>query len=305
MIITENIPISRIVRGTWKNLLFSIMTCSLAYLVNEIWLSKYFSFPTIIPTVLGTSLAFFIGFNNNQAYDRWWEARKIWGAIVNNSRTWSRQVLYYAKPSDALGEDELRKIQVRMVKRHVGFLYALKMGLRRTNNMKYKDYLGEEEGNEVSEYTNVHNAILSWQADDLNTLYDKGCIDGFKFRELSGMITTFSDDMGGSERINNTVFPTTYNYYSRAFIWVFVYSVTMSIGNSIGIWAIVFGGLVGYVFFTIQAMGQLVVNPFENHNITGTPLDQIIRTIEINLFEMLGEENIPQPVQSIKGEYVM
>ncbi len=79
MLITHNIGLGRIVSGTWKNLLFSLITSTFAYFINELWLSKYFTFPVFVPTVLGTALAFFIGFNNNQAYDRWWEARKIWG----------------------------------------------------------------------------------------------------------------------------------------------------------------------------------------------------------------------------------
>jgi len=87
MIITKNIRITRIIIGTWKTLFFLVIGCVLAYLLNEYILKSYFEFPSIIPAILGPALAFFIGFNNNQAYDRWWEARKIWGAILNREPT--------------------------------------------------------------------------------------------------------------------------------------------------------------------------------------------------------------------------
>lgn len=283
---------------------FSVLACTVAYLLNEFWLNRYFEFPGFIPTIIGTALAFFIGFNNNQAYDRWWEARKIWGSIVNNSRTWTRQVLFHTQPNANIPPSELSKIQKTLVKRHIAFLYCLKAYLRRSDSQEYHKYLSEKECKEVISQTNVHNAILSNQSKDLERLYQNNSIDGFKFIEFSNTITKFCDDMGRSERIRNTVFPTTYIYYSKVFIWLFVYSATMSIGSAIGIWSVVFGSLIGYIFFTIHAIGQILIDPFEDIP-TGIPLDQITRTIEINLLEMLDEESIPAPVESVKGEYVM
>ena len=303
MIITHNIPLYRILRGTWKNGFFSILTCYTAFFVNDLLLSNYFDFPVFVPTILGTALAFFIGFNNNQAYDRWWEARKIWGSIVNNSRTWARQLLQYTQPTQQLPTPELEKLRTKLIKRHLAFLYTLKSNLRNSDDLDYLKYLTQEEMESIAKHSNRHNAILSLQAKDLETLYQQNSIDGFKFLEFNKMITDFCDDMGKSERIKNTVYPTTYNYYAKSFIWIFIYSVTMTISNSIGIWAVIFGALVGYVFFTIQAIGELLLNPFEPLA-TGIPLDQITRTIEINLLEMLDENDIPEPIKPVKGEYI-
>ncbi len=304
MILTENIRISRIVTGTWKNMFFSGLTCFIAFCINELWLSNFFSFPVFVPTVLGTALAFFIGFNNNQAYDRWWEARKIWGAIVNNSRTWTRQVIYYIHAPDTNLEHEAEKKKEQLAKRHIAFLYALKNNLRDSDHENWTSYLTREEIRKVSEQTNKPNAILSLQTEDLEWLYRRQFIDGFRFIEINKTLTSFCDDMGKSERIKNTIFPTTYNYYSRNFIWIFIYCTTIAMSHSTGIWSIILGSLLGYVFFTIQEIGQILLNPFEAIP-TGIPLDQITRTIEINILEMLGEKDIPLPVQSIDGEYIM
>jgi len=304
MLIKNNIRLHKIVSGTWKNLVYSLLTCSVAYFINDLWLKDIFTYPSFIPTILGTALAFFIGFNNNQAYDRWWEARKIWGSLVNNSRTWSRQLLYFVHPVENITNSEFEEKKQRLIKRHIAFLYALKENLRTENKKEYESYLSQNEIEEINKQSNKHNAILSFQAKDLDELYQVNSIDGFKFMELNKMIVTFCDDMGKSERIKNTVFPTTYNYYSKAFIWIFVYSVTMTIGNTIGIWSIIFGTLVGYIFFTIQSIGQTLLNPFQDIR-TGIPLAQITRTIEINLLEMLDEENIPEPIMSVDDEYIM
>lgn len=304
MLLKGNMKIGQVISGTWKNMVFSIITCTFAYSLNELWLSKYFEFPAFVPALIGTALAFFIGFNNNQAYSRWWEARIIWGSLVNNSRSWARQVLNYTRPGETLPEEKLREIQNVLLKRHLAFIYALKAYLRNSDDRYYSQYLAPDDNRHISKQTNLHNAILTLQARDLQELYTLKAIDGFGFVELNRTLTAFCDDMGRSERIRNTVFPTTYTYYSKNFIWLFIYAVTMAIGSAIGVWAIVFGAITGYIFFTIQSLGQTLVNPFEKMP-SALPLDQISRTIEINLLQMLGEKNVPEPVESVKGEYIL
>ncbi len=304
MIITQNINLSRIVSGTWKSGVFSVLICLIAFLLHEFWLKQLFTFPAFIPTVLGTALAFFIGFNNNQAYDRWWEARQVWGSLVNNSRTWTRLLLYTTAPSNELSNEALQHLRARMIKRHIAFLYALKGYLRKEELKEYTAYLQTGDAEKIAGKSNIHNAILALQSEELEALYKSNAMDGYKFLELNKTLTTFCDDMGKSERIRNTVFPTTYNYYSRFFIWIFIFSATMTLADTVGLWGVAFGTLVGYVFFTIQALGQTLIDPFEDIA-SGIPLNQITRTIEINLLEMLGEEDIPKPVDSVRGEYVM
>lgn len=304
MILTPNINLSRIVSGTWKSGLFSVLTCLIAFLLHEFLLKKLFTFPAFIPTVLGTALAFFIGFNNNQAYDRWWEARQVWGSLVNNSRTWTRLLLFNTASSNELNSDVWQEARGRMIKRHIAFLYALKGYLRKEELKEYTAYLQTGDAAKIAGQSNIHNAILTLQAEELEAMYKSNAIDGYKFLEINKTLTTFCDDMGKSERIRNTVFPTTYNYYSRFFIWIFIFSATMTLSDTVGIWGVAFGTLVGYVFFTIQALGQTLIDPFEDIA-SGIPLNQITRTIEINLLEMLGEMDIPKPVESVGGEYVM
>lgn len=303
MLIVHNIRLSRILRNTWQVDLIMIFSCTGAYLTRAFLIKHNFEIPAIIPTVLGTAIAFFIGFNNNQAYDRWWEARKIWGSLVNDSRSWARSVITYISQNET-SDREFKALKDRMVRRHIGFLYALKAKLRDAVDENYQQYLDEADLKEINLHSNVHNAILTLQSRDLQQLSKDGLIDGFRFMELNKLLVNFSDHMGRAERIKNTVFPTTYNYFTKVFIWLFVVSLTLVVSHEAGVWAIFIGWLVGFVFVSTQINGMSLIDPFEN-NSSSVPLNQITRTIEINLLEMIGAEKIPAPVKPINDEYIL
>jgi ion channel-forming bestrophin family protein len=304
MIISKTIMLGRVVKGTWKGFTLLLFVCVAAYLFNEHVLLHYIEFPSIVPGILGPALAFFIGFNNNQAYDRWWEARKIWGGLVNDSRSWARQIVEYTSAEDSEAAKELLKIKKRTIYRHIAFLYALKDNLRSESHRDYRKYLDAEETNAVEKESNIHNAILSFQSKDLKYMRKRNWLDGFEFIALNKMIVRFCDGMGMSERIKNTVFPTTYTYYTRLFIWFFIISMTFVFSDLVGAWSIFFGMLVGYIYIVMHTIGLAILNPFEAIP-SGISLDQITRTIEINLLETLKESDIPEPIKSVKDEYIM
>ena len=279
MLISKHIRFRRILRSTWKISTIILLVCIASYLFNQYILAKYFDFPAIVDAILGTALAFFIGFNNNQAYDRWWEARKIWGSIVNDSRSWVRQLTNYPVAKNENDQKELVGIVKRMVHRHIAFLYALKTALRGDEKKDFSKYLSEEEFEEVTQKTNVQNAILFNQSKDLKYLYKRNWVDGFGFLQLNNLLVAFTNQMGMSERIKGTVFPPIYNHYTRLFIWILIVSSTFVIGDLVGPWSIIFGFLLGYIFIVTQMLGQKLVNPFDQID-TGISLDQITRTIE-------------------------
>lgn len=296
MLIVQHIRLSRILINTWKVDVIMIISCTAAYFVREYLIAYHFQISPIIPTVLGTAIAFFIGFNNNQAYDRWWEARKAWGSIVNDSRSFTRNLINY------VGEDD-NEIKI-MVHRHIAFIYALKANLRNTVDEIYIKYLSDEDKKEVDNHSNIYNAILNIQARTVQRLLKENKIDGFKYLEINQMLTRFTDSMGICERIKNTIFPTTYSYLTKVFIWLFVVSFTLVISQDMGYWSIFMGWMIGFVFVSTQINGMGLVNPFES-NSSGLPLNNICRTIEINLLQMIGEKDIPEPVKPINNEYIL
>lgn len=295
MLITQRVRLTRIVSGTWRQGAWVILTCTLAYVGNLFLLKPHFEFPALVASLLGTALAFFIGFNNNQAYGRWWEGRIIWGGLVNESRTWARLCITF------FGEGERSQ---RLVRRNISFIYALKDFLRGGKNGTWRSYLSDAERDVIQGTRNRHNAILLMQGRELQEAYAAKRIDGYQLLELERALSNLTNEMGKAERIKSTVFPTTYNYYTQWFVMLFIISITAVLGNSIGPWSILFGWLIGYVFLTIHAIGAALLDPFEPMP-TGVALDQISRNIEINLLEMLGGKELPAPVASVNGEYVL
>ncbi|RAJ75680.1 putative membrane protein [Chitinophaga dinghuensis] len=302
MLIRSRFSLMQIFSYTWKVDLMLLALCTATYFLDKYWLQSHINIPTAISAVLGTAIAFFIGFNNNQAYDRWWEARTIWGGLVNDSRSWARSLVAFYHSDNT----EQRQTTARnMIYRHLAFLYTLKSALRNRPDNYYERYLSPEEKEIISRQTNKPNAILNIQAQELQRLKQTGTIDGFQFIEINELLVRHTDNMGKSERIKNTVFPTSYVYFTNLFIWFYVLMNTLMMTESIGAWSIIFGWAFGFVFHTTHLNGVSLMNPFA-YNPLATPLDSITRTIEINLLETLGEKEIPAPVEPrANGLYIM
>jgi putative membrane protein len=303
MLISQNLSLLRILQTTWKVDVVMIITCVGTYYLHTYVVPTAIQIPATLATLLGTAIAFFVGFNNNQAYDRWWEARIIWGAIVNDSRSWARNILQYAQVVSA-GDAELAALKKQMILRQISFVYALKENLRRKTEGYYEQYLSKSELQQVKQESNVANAILTFQAIDLQRLSENKSIDAFRFAQMNNLITAFTEHMGKSERIRNTVFPSSYVYFTRLFIWVLVIFTTLILAEPIGEWSILVGWIVGFIFHVTHQNGMGLMDPFDEIS-TGIPLNQIARTIEINLLQMLGEKEIPPPVQPYNNEYIL
>ncbi|MDQ0105188.1 putative membrane protein [Chitinophaga terrae (ex Kim and Jung 2007)] len=301
MLLKHSLSIRQVFAFTWKVDLMLLACCSLLYFLDTHYFLLQLAIPASISTALGTALAFFIGFNNNQAYDRWWEARKIWGALVNDSRSWARSLLYYQSNTEAAPQTMVR----HMIYRHLAFVYALKTVLRKRPDDYYTRYLTREEIEQVQKENNIPNAILNLQARDLQHLRNTGAIDGFTFMELNQLLVKHCDEMGQSERIRNTVFPPSYLYFTRMFIWFYVLMNTLLMIDTIGIWSIPFGWMFGFVFHATHLNGTFLQDPFDFQPMA-IPLDNISRNIEINTIQLLGDEPVPAPVQPrMDGLYIM
>lgn len=295
MLVKKNLSFYQVLSYTWKIDISMIFFCSLVYVIDQYIFIKTV-LPIAYPSLMGTAIAFFIGFNNNQAYGRWWEARIIWGGLVNDSRSWARSLIAYSS-NQVLAE--------RMIRRHLAFLYTLSTSLRRDEvDTSYAEYLTPFELSSLEPRYNRANQILQHQATDLHELHQSGAIEEFVFANLNTLLQNFCDGMGKSERINNTVYPITYVYFTQLFIWLFIALITMSTSQLIGGLSVVLGWLMGFVFNAIHINGMNLMNPFSD-NPSGVPISSITRNIEINLLQMLKSPQIPEPVQVINGEYIM
>ncbi|MEM7136960.1 MAG: bestrophin family ion channel [Myxococcota bacterium] len=226
----------------------ALVPCVLYDTFDQRWLHL----PWLPIAVVGTAVAFIVGFQNNATYDRTWEARKIWGGIVNASRSWGIVVTDYVTNqfgSAPAGEAELQGLHRELVFRHIAWLTALRHGLRqprpwersmahRTNREwqeligvrehqyaledELDPYLSAEEKAYVLSKSNKATQLISLQSRQLRLLRERGLIDDFRHVEMEKLLIEFYTLQGKSERIKNFPYPRQYATLNVTFLWVFV-----------------------------------------------------------------------------------
>lgn len=260
---------------------------------TSFWILHYYyaavpmNIPIAIPTIVGTIISLLLAFKSNQAYDRWWEARIVWGSIVNDSRSLLRQVVTFYNDPDCSAEANSYK--ERFAKRQAAWCYSLAQSLRGKDPLKpVKPLLNEEELQFVTRYKHVPNAILMVHAKELIKALKEGKINTFQQVEIDNTLTRLCDSMGKCERIKNTIFPTTYSMYIRFTLCLFVMLLPFGMAEHLGWLLIPVVTTIGAAFFLVEKMAIHLQDPFENRP-TDTPMTVISNNIESNLLQMVNE----------------
>lgn len=294
---------------------------------------QWLKVPWVPLTLIGIAVAFYLGFKNNSAYDRTWEARKIWGGIVNASRSWGTMVRAYITDEftdESITEEDLDIIRKRVTYRHIAWLYRLKRQLRVPkeweHNLKFnthyrknviakyfpqedpekelQNFLEDAEVQEILSRKNACTHLIDKQAQELKELKRRGLIDDFRHMEMQKMLNDFYTLQGKCERIKNFPLPRQYASISIYLVYIFIFLLPMGLlsafddANMEGymIWGTVpFTVLIAWIFWMMESVGDYAENPFE-YLAFDTPMDSLTRTIEIDLREMLGEKEIPKPI---------
>ncbi len=309
--------------------IISTIPCSCYILLQWKWLA----IPWLPIALLGTAVALLVGFKNNASYDRAWEARRIWGSILNGSRSWGIMINDYVTLKHAaasVSNEKLKEIQKAFIYRHFAWLTALRFQLRepRTwesiyikHNAEYKSkyftvdehvnkleeelkcYLPEEEYKLILKKTNKAAQIIALQSAYLKDILHKGLIEDFRHMELEKMLIEFYNQQGASERIKNFPYPRQYATLNKWFINIFIVLLPLGMlqefekmgGNLIWL-SIPFSVLVSWVFTTMEKIGESSESPFEG-SANDVPITAISRTIEIDLREILGETELPPTIK--------
>ena len=298
----------------WKSLLYYLTLAIGVYFTHRYLLPIRIAVPVYTVTILSTALAIFLGFNNNQAYDRWWEARKIWGLLVNYSRAWARQVSTLFVPDTNARDEEMRAHQQKMIYRHAAFVHALRVFLRRKHdyNSGRREYLEEEneyddlahllskqEFEEFLKKDNPPNYLIQLQGLDLKLARDKGWINDFYFTQLDRTLVEFNNIQGRSERIKNTPMPRPYGYFARVFVFIHATLLPLALVEGLDWGMIPISFLISFVFLSLDIVGERTQDPFENR-MEDTPMTALSWTIERNIKEQWGETSFP-PKHPIKN----
>lgn len=290
MLLRNKIPIGYVFGKIRKELtVILIYTLAIAVL-HENYHIDSMSIPLAVPAVLGTVISLLLGFRSQQAYDRWWEARHIWGAIVNDSRTFARQLLTYFDVTEDV--EVARLFQKRIIQRQIAWCYSLGRSLRGEVPLEgVEKFLTKKEIDFISNYDNVPMAILELHGRDIKRAHDEGWINRYQHVEMDRTITRFCDAMGKCERIKKTVFPSTYSHYIHFSLLLFISLLPFSLIEYFGFLEIPLVMAISACFLLIEKMGIHLQDPFENKP-TDTPMTAISRTIEKDLRQMLRDQEI-------------
>lgn len=223
MILDKKIPLSYIL----NKVKIDIIIVLLVGLVTHVITAKFSKFlpviPLAIPAFLGTAISILLSFKMNQSYDRWWEARKVWGAIVNDSRSLVIQLQSF------LNNDENETIR-KIAYRQIAWCYSLGKSLRGLHAIEGIEHLiSQADKNAILKHNNKPLAILQLNAKDIKGLRLSNKIDAFSHLQFDNTFIRLCDSMGKAERINGTVFPSTYRKFLHFFIYIFVVTLSISL----------------------------------------------------------------------------
>ena len=247
-------PIKTVLKWTRRDILLFLLISTIPVVLFDLVGLKWLHVPWLPLGVLGTAISFLISFKNNASYDRLWEARKIWGGIVNTSRTWTIMIKDFIDNTHAknpISENELQKIKITLVHRHIAWLTALRYQLRadkpweshiknEKSNKEFKEnyflvcedtytlkeaispYISEVEYKEVFAKGNKPSQILGIQSRQLKNLMNQGLIEDFRHMEMMNVLKEFYTLQGKSERIKNFPYPRQYATLNYMFVWIFI-----------------------------------------------------------------------------------
>ncbi|MCH2082470.1 MAG: hypothetical protein MK226_08770 [Saprospiraceae bacterium] len=326
MYVRRNLRWSIILKFAWKNILIFFIWAALIVFL-EIYLGDNnlsLAIPFLPLSTIGIAVAFYLGFKNNAAYDRFWEARKIWGMIVNYSRSWGMHAVTFLH-KQALPEEVLSDQRKALIYRHIAWLNALRLMLRKPNSFSiqhkgatktfYKGsaekkhwdeevgvFLDKEEYGYIIGKKNPATHLIRLQGNDIQQLVDNNQITNFNHFQFNKVLEEFYNLQGKCERIKNTPYPRQYAYFSKVFVWIFAILMPFGlvgefekVGGMMIFLTIPFSVLISWIFTTMEIVGDSSEDPFENF-INDVPMTALCRTIEIDLREMLEEVNVPPKV---------
>lgn len=253
-------------------------TAVVAYLEEDVF-HTHFKNATIVHSLVGFVLSLLLVFRTNTAYERWWEGRKIWGAIVNNSRNLALKL-------STLVEDKPTRHRLRAL--ITNQVMAMKWHLRKGFNPDDFEDTDRYTIASFQQKKHLPNAVMQAVYQEIAELHRTNQISGEQLLYLNAELQSFTDNIGACERILNTPIPYSYSMFLKKVI--FLYTFTMPIGfvSEFGYWATAIIPLVFYIFASIEVLAEEIEDPF-GKDTNDLPLNRMSNTIRDNLKEIFGE----------------
>lgn len=308
MILKRNFNPIRVIGYVKVELAFSLVLSTAVYFLFQNGWTKI-SIPFSITAILGSALAIFIAFRNNNAYARWWEARTQWGGIINSTRVLGRLVITFTDSHshqanyDASRSNRFKQEMIYMI---IAWTHALRLHLRNQDKwQELKPYLSDSDYAKILSSHHKVNTLQLLSGQKIYKAMADGTLGGFDSFQMEGQLLALANYQGACERIKNTPLLRQYHYFTKLFLYAFMLLLPFSlIGDfvklEIGAMMIPVSVLIAFVFSILGKVGEVNEDPFENR-ITDVPLSAMCNTVERDLKEMLGETELPAKAVPEKG----
>ncbi|MFW2389044.1 MAG: bestrophin family protein [Polyangiales bacterium] len=300
--------VSQFIFRNWGLILTVVFTEQAVVLVSRH--SKVLETDVFSSTAIGliaTVVGIFIVFRFNEAYQRWWEARILWGGLVNESRSFAREVVTLLTPERApriATREAAASVHKELVYRHLAYCNALRLSLRRQGSWEeLAPFLSGTELAELQAYANKPTQLVRAQGEQLARLIGVDTSQQVLLMRFDSTLSRLYDIQGGCERIKSTAFPDDVRFISRGLVWLSAIAVPiafLSADRHIRVIEVIAVIVISLSFMVVEQLGASLKNPFENDD-NDTPMTALCRTIEIDLRQQLGERDVPPPVEPVDG----
>lgn len=287
---------------TWKRILFTMGLSAIVTLLwhNEVVHLDQYSLSTTPFAIMGVAMSIFLGFRNNTSYDRFWEGRKLWGRIVNVSRTFTRQVMTLIRADDP---DRVKPLHAQLVRRQMAYVHALRLHLRDQEWADWQElgqFIDADELAALKAESNRPSALAHRTGEILADAYQRGWIHAQHVPVLEGSLTEMVGVQGGCERIKATPVPFAYQVLTHRIVAIYCLTLPFGLIDVVGTMTPFVVGLVAFAFYGLDAIGDEIEEPF-GYDPNDLPLHYLSRMIEVNLRQRLGETELPPMHQPHDG----
>ena len=312
MIVKRNFSPLKIWKYIKHQVLFTLIWSSIVWLLFFLTGKKELAINFTPIGVLGSALAIFVAFRNNSAYGRWWEARKLWGGIVNSSRVLARLIITFTDShahQENYDRDRSEAFKKSMVYKQIAWVNAMRLHLRGQKEWhEFQAFLSDDEFKEVTGKDHKPNAIHLLMGRQIYKAMGNGTLGGFDSFQMEGQLLALTNYQGGAERIKNTPLPRQYDFFTRLFVVLFALMLPFGLLNFFIAdhllhltWLLIpLSVLIAGTFIIMERTGAAIEDPFENLT-TDVAMTSICNTIERNLKEMLGETELPEKMVPVEG----
>ncbi|RYY21960.1 MAG: hypothetical protein EOO04_17005 [Chitinophagaceae bacterium] len=263
-------------------IIISVYAAAIVYIETHVSLLKgnpYLRNIYYLHNLLGFALSLLLVFRTNTAYDRWWEGRKLWGALVNNSRNLAIKLQAMLPPTDEHNRSFFRNaipLYAKMLRDHL-----------QQESTRYA--LDEEEHSEfrlIDHNKHTPNQVARMINDRVMFMYKQGTISGEQLILLNGELTSFTDICGACERIKNTPIPYSYSAFIKKFFFVYIMTLPFGYVFTLGYWLIPVVAIVFYVLASLELIAEEIEDPFGKDS-NDLPMERMAENIRKHVAEII------------------